>query len=67
MPLVSNTLWAYMRPRLLVSNSSLYTTDGKNRKLKPKGRIKFNFRFNSLLCKTFIQEVLRFSEKSNSL
>ena len=25
-PLVSNTIWAYMRPRLLASNSSLYTT-----------------------------------------
>ena len=26
-PLVSNTGWAYMRPRLLASNSSLYTTE----------------------------------------
>ena len=26
-PLVSNTRWAYVRPRLLASNSSLYTTD----------------------------------------
>ena len=25
-PLVSNTIWAYVRPRLLASNSSLYTT-----------------------------------------
>ena len=26
-PLVSNTIWAYVRPRLLASNSSLHTTN----------------------------------------